>query len=441
MPTVTTCKSCGKKLRIPDGMSATKARCPGCGAVISLVKTAITAEPPTSLPEEDESPRSQPDRKRRISDESDDDERPRSKLDRKRHIQDEPEEDEKPRSKLDRKRRVQDEPDDDEPRPRKRRVQDEPDDDEPRPRKKKRKRRKKRTSGSEVPLWVWGALAGIVLLFVGLTSFVLVYNGHGPLVLGLAIGMAIMLPVSIVILVISMFISSALVGGIDFGEAHVVVPKAGALLLVVNFIQLIPCIGPFLAIPVWYLGLMGLFELDFMEARVLVAVNWGLNTLFKYLALAAILSAIMHGGMGDGPRKVRVPKEEAPAVKQIEALGGHCDSGDEEGDHIVEVSLENAAIDDTALAPLHSFPKLRVLSLANTRVTDQGLRDVATLSSLERLDLSGAQGVTDVGLGHLSALPKLQSLRLVGTPVTDDGVQKLRAARPGLEVIRQEMDE
>src|SRR5262249_6255981 len=152
---------------------------------------------------------------------------------------------------------------------------DELDEDEPRPRKKKRKRRKKSKSGPEIPWWVWGALAGTFVLLMGLVSAALIHAGYTLLLIAFSVGLAIGLVVSTVILVISLFIASAVLGGVDFGEAHVAIPKAGALLFVVSLIQLIPFVGWILAIPVWWLGLMGLFELDFVETRTLVIINWG----------------------------------------------------------------------------------------------------------------------------------------------------------------------
>ena len=281
-------------------------------------------------------------------------------------------------------------------------------------------------------------MAGTLVLFAGIISAALIHAGYGKFLLAFAVGMAILLPVSVVILVISMFIASALLGGVDFGQAHVAIPKAGALLFVVNLLSMIPLAGPFLALPVWFLGLMGLFSLDFVEARTLVAINWILNTLFKYFVLAAILSGILHSEPSDASRNIKVPPAEAAAVKSIEALGGSCDAEEDEteGGHVVAVNLENKPVEDGVLTLLHSFPNLQVLSLARTRITDDGLRNLATLATLEHLDLSGNPGVTDAGLAHLAALPRLQVLVLTGVGVTEGGVQKLRAARPGLQVVR-----
>jgi predicted RNA-binding Zn-ribbon protein involved in translation (DUF1610 family) len=402
MPTLVTCTSCGKKLKLPETLTATKVRCPGCAEIISVTKSAITAKRPPTQPNGDEEPR----RKREIE-----------------GIQKDLPSDTRPRSR----------PDTEEI------SEVERDDEEARPRKKKRKRRSKaKKSADGVPWWVWAGLAGTFLVFAGVISAALIHAGYGKQLLIFMVGMAIILPVSVVILVLSMFIASALLGGVDFGQAHIAIPKAAALLFVVNLISMIPFIGPLLALPVWWLGLMGLFSLDFVETRTLVIINWGLNTIFKYFVLAAILTVILHHGGSAGPRNIKVPSREAAAVKKIEALGGSCDADDDDDDggHIAAVSLENKPIDKETLTLLHSFPKLTGLDLEQTQMTDQGLSEVATLSTLEHLDLAGNPGVTDAGLDQLAALPKLQVLVLTGTSVTEAGVQKLRAARPGLHVIR-----
>lgn len=402
MPTLVACPSCEKKLKLSDSLTAKKVRCPGCGEVISVPRSGITAKLPATQPKEEDEPRA-PKTAQAIRKDPPSETRPRSRTDTQEI------------------------------------EADEPDEEERRPRKIKRKRRKKaKKGGPEVPWWVWAGVAGTILLFFGILSAAVIHAGYGKFLLAFVVGMAIILPVSVVILVISMFISSALLGGVDFGEAHVAIPKAGALLFVVNLLSMIPLIGPFLALPVWFLGLMGLFGLDFVETRILVAVNWILNTLFKYFILAAILSSLLHSGSRDASQAIKVPSGEAAAVKKIEALGGSCDADEDEDEsgHIFAVSLENKPVEDASLALLHSFPKLQSLSLAHTRITDEGLREVATLSTLEHLDLSGDPGVTDAGLNHLAALPRLQMLTLSGTRVTDGGVQKLRAARPGLHVVR-----
>jgi hypothetical protein len=91
---------------------------------------------------------------------------------------------------------------------------------------------------------------------------------------------------SIVILVVSMMLTSSALGGVEFGQVHVVIFKGAVLLLAVNGIGLLPY-GVWLSLPVWWLGLMVLFHIDFWEARTLVVINWVLNGItFLLLRLA-----------------------------------------------------------------------------------------------------------------------------------------------------------
>ncbi len=100
---------------------------------------------------------------------------------------------------------------------------------------------------------------------------------------------AIFLAISVVILIISMFITSAFGGGVDFGQVHIVLVKAIPLLILVSVLQEVPGgFGIVLSIAVWWIGLMLLFRLDFWEVRTLVALNWGLNTLAHFLLLGML---------------------------------------------------------------------------------------------------------------------------------------------------------
>jgi hypothetical protein len=49
-----------------------------------------------------------------------------------------------------------------------------------------------------------------------------------------------MLGISVVILIISMLITSALGGGVEFGELHIVLAKAIPLLLVIALLEFVP---------------------------------------------------------------------------------------------------------------------------------------------------------------------------------------------------------
>ena len=97
------------------------------------------------------------------------------------------------------------------------------------------------------------------------------------------------------------------------------------------------------------------------------------------------------------------------------------------------------------------------LDLARTRIGDAGLRSLGKLPRLVQLNLRGTQ-VTDAGIARLEAHPELRSLVLHGTVVSDasveilgsfprltdlyvwqtrispGGVERIRSARPGINV-------
>jgi hypothetical protein len=89
-------------------------------------------------------------------------------------------------------------------------------------------------------------------------------------------------------LVFSAIVASRLAGGIDFGSPGSVVARGAGLLAVVTAINSFDC-GILLAGPVWYFGLMFLFQLDKRQTRILTKVNWGMNLVWKLLLLVLLM--------------------------------------------------------------------------------------------------------------------------------------------------------
>src|ERR1700682_686961 len=82
--------------------------------------------------------------------------------------------------------------------------------------------------------------------------------------------------------------------------------------------------------------------------------------------------------------------------------------------------------DDAALVRLKPVANLIVdAELARTKVTDAGVRTLATFSHLRSLDLSHT-AVTSAGVGVLTRLSKLERLNLTATAVDDAGIAALR---------------
>ena len=78
------------------------------------------------------------------------------------------------------------------------------------------------------------------------------------------------------------------------------------------------------------------------------------------------------------------------------------------------------------LAPLSV--QLYDLNLANTKVTDEGLKALDGMKNLHRLHLEKTS-VTDAGLAHLKGLTGLEYLNLYNTAVTDAGLKDLEGLK------------
>lgn len=91
---------------------------------------------------------------------------------------------------------------------------------------------------------------------------------------------------------------------------------------------------------------------------------------------------------------------------------------------IRELNLAKSAFQDTDLELLKRAESLQALSLAETKIGDEGVKAIAALSNLERLNLSKT-AVGDKNLSYLTKLAKLTNLDLRQTKVTDTGMQSL----------------
>jgi hypothetical protein len=89
---------------------------------------------------------------------------------------------------------------------------------------------------------------------------------------------------------------------------------------------------------------------------------------------------------------------------------------------------------DQDLLPLKTFPRLRFLNLAGTRVTDEGMAYVGELRELHGLSL-WRTNVGDKGIAHLRGLLNLRDLDISETKVTNSGLAHLKDL-PHLEAIR-----
>jgi len=93
----------------------------------------------------------------------------------------------------------------------------------------------------------------------------------------------------------------------------------------------------------------------------------------------------------------------------------------------LEVLVLPESVTDRAMASLKMLPHLRELNLDQARITDAGMTSLSGILALEYLDLSSTR-VTDAGLAALARLPSLKRL-VLGALVTDAGAPYLRAMK------------
>jgi hypothetical protein len=96
---------------------------------------------------------------------------------------------------------------------------------------------------------------------------------------------------------------------------------------------------------------------------------------------------------------------------------------------LLRLNLRHAGVTDDMVKTISGFPNLRHLRLeANAGVTDAAAKDIATAKTLTYVNLVNTK-VTDAGFGQVATLPKLQRLYFWGTPITPAAVAKVKETR------------
>lgn len=101
---------------------------------------------------------------------------------------------------------------------------------------------------------------------------------------------------------------------------------------------------------------------------------------------------------------------------------------------VAELSLARTAIGDPTLDIVASMPRLRVLSLAQTRCTVEGLRRLSALTQLEVLSLAGVSAGEPAADVLATGFPALRKVHVWASGIDNAHIARLLAARPGLEV-------
>ena len=133
----------------------------------------------------------------------------------------------------------------------------------------------------------------------------------------------------------------------------------------------------------------------------------------------------------------RADDAEDKAVAFVEKFGGEVKRDDKRsGKPVINVSLAFTKVTDAGIKELTPLKNLTTLNLMYTQVTDAGMKELAPLKNLTTLNLSNTK-VTDAGLKELAALKNLTELHLDSTRSDGRGAQgtgrtqKPHHARPG----------
>jgi hypothetical protein len=151
--------------------------------------------------------------------------------------------------------------------------------------------------------------------------------------------------------------------------------------------------------------------------------------------LTCLLLACSRGGKLNAPNGPGAAGEQAGPTAPEEVVAALEQAGasfrraeDRPGKPVVAVYFTDATINDPSLALLKRLPNLNTLGLRGCRLPNEGIKEVAALSRLQKLYLSDCPWVTDTDLKELTSLKRLKELVLTGcTRVTDSGLKDVAA--------------
>ncbi len=90
-----------------------------------------------------------------------------------------------------------------------------------------------------------------------------------------------------------------------------------------------------------------------------------------------------------------------------------------------ELMMVSSVMTDECLAALAHDTMLESLYSYKPKITDAGVKHLATLNGLKKLQLLRAPELTDASLAHIRGLTKLEEINLSGTNITGSGVAHL----------------
>jgi hypothetical protein len=150
-------------------------------------------------------------------------------------------------------------------------------------------------------------------------------------------------------------------------------------------------------------------------------IRFTTRTLFTVVTLLAILCAFF------GARAVREGRERL-ATAEITRLGGRFDY-----QHAKSLTRDGWPSRLMSFLFYEGFARVTHVSLDRTGIRDDDLAVLASLPSVEGLDISST-AITDAGVVHLGKLRNLKYVNAHNTRLTETGVHELKTRRPSLVV-------
>ncbi len=99
------------------------------------------------------------------------------------------------------------------------------------------------------------------------------------------------------------------------------------------------------------------------------------------------------------------------------------------------VGLDDTATGDQTFRTLATLPQLDMVLAARTRVTDNGVAELASCKTILWLHLNGNKRLTDLGLDSIAKMTALIELHIQNNPqLTEPAVRKLQAALPNCKI-------
>jgi len=153
------------------------------------------------------------------------------------------------------------------------------------------------------------------------------------------------------------------------------------------------------------------------------------------LALAAVLCAVPLGCRGGSasttPAADASPSADEQVLQALDCYNPQYKT-DEDG-RVTELCLIWQHLPAAAFAEIDKLTELQMIDLAHSTTTDEGLAELKDLRNLRNMGLGGTP-ITDRGLAHLEKMPGLQRVWLSKGLISRAAVEKLREARPDMQV-------